>query len=138
MISNRPKVFSTLWIFVLMNYMYCDILGLMDATVLQKILSGNIDGIEMSENFLLYAAILMEIPMAMILLSRVLNSKVNKIANIIAGAIMTVVQIGSLFVGSSTMYYRFFSTIEISTTILIMVLALKWKQATKDPDFRWA
>ena len=45
---------------------------------------------------------------------------------------MTLVQIGSLFVGSEpTGYYIFFSVIEISTTVLIVITAWKWKTVEK-------
>jgi uncharacterized membrane protein len=82
---------------------------------------------DMNENFLFAAAILMEIPIAMVLLSRVLKYKANKWTNIIAGIIMTVLQTATLFAGSPTKYYLFCSVIEIATTLFIVWLALKWK-----------
>ncbi len=60
---------STLWIFVMFNYLYCDVLGLMDPVLLNQILTGNLGFVEITEEFLLGGAILMEIPIAMVLLS---------------------------------------------------------------------
>ncbi len=124
------KVFlSTLWIFVLFNYLYCDIVTLMDARTLNQIISGTVEGITMSEGFLLGASVLMEIPIIMILLARILNYKFNRLANIIAGIIMTVVQLSSLVFGSSpTLYYLFFSIIEIACTSFIVWYAWKWAE----------
>jgi hypothetical protein len=126
-LKDRKVILSTLWIFAMFNYLYCDIMTVMDPVQLKQLLTGTV-GITMNEKFLLGAAILMEIPIAMIFLSRILNYKSNRLANIIAGVIMTVVQIMSLFVGtgSPTLYYLFFSVIEITCTLFIVWYAWKW------------
>ena len=101
----------------------------MDPQLLNEIMTGVVGGgLEMSAEFLLGAAVLMEIPIVMVLLSRVLKYKLNRLANIVAGAIMTLVQLMSLLVGTPTIYYLFFSIIEISATLLIVWFALKWKK----------
>ena len=123
---TKPALLSTLWIFATLNYLYCDIMGLMDMSLLQQYLTGSVNGMQISENFLLGAAILMEIPMAMVFLSRVLKPKVNRIANIASGSIMTLVQIATLFVGSVTSYYLFCSLVEIATTTSIVYIAFYW------------
>ncbi|MBI5869384.1 MAG: hypothetical protein HZB44_00255 [Actinobacteria bacterium] len=124
---------STLWIFVMFNYLYCDVLALMDPESLQQFLTGSIDGIDVTQQFLLQASVLMEIPIAMVLLSRILQYRVNRWANIVAGTIMTVVQFATLFFGSSpTYYYLFFSVIEIACTASIVWFAWKWSQVRDD------
>lgn len=125
---NRKTLLSTLWIFAVLNYLYCDVLSLMDHNFLSKLLDGNIDGMVMNEGFLLGASVLMEVSISMVLLSRILPYKSNRVANLIAGTITTLVQIGSLFVGEVTLHYMFFSTIEIGTTAFIFWTALKWKE----------
>jgi hypothetical protein len=124
---DKKVLLSTLWIFALFNYLYCDIMGLMDVTLLNQYLTGNVGGMTINESFLLAAAILMEIPIAMVLLSRILNYGPNRWANIIAGIIMTLVQIATLFAAVPTKYYLFFSIIEIATTIVIVWLAWQWR-----------
>lgn len=119
---------STLWIFAALNYLYCDVLGLMDPELLPLILGGNINGLELTPGFLLGAGILVEIPIAMVLLSRVLPYRANHWANIAAGTIMTTVQSASLFVGTPTSYYLFFSVIEIATTLFIVWFAWNWRE----------
>jgi len=119
---------STLWLFAVLNYLYCDVLTLMDSTVLNELLTGSIEGMQMNQQFLLSASVLMEIPIAMVILSRMLNYKFNRPLNIITGALMTLVQVSSLFMGSGpTGYYLFFSAIEITTTLLVAWTAWKWK-----------
>ena len=53
-------------------------MGLMDANLLSQYLTGSVDGLVINENFLLGAAILMEIPIAMVLLSRLLPHRANR------------------------------------------------------------
>jgi hypothetical protein len=74
------------------------------------------------------AAILVEIFIAMVLLSRVLPYRANRWANIAAGTIMTAVQSVTLFVGIPAPYYLFFSVIEIATTVLIVWFAWNWRE----------
>jgi hypothetical protein len=126
---ERKTILSTLWIFVTANYIFCDVVTLMNPSDLKQILTGAVGSIQMNQQFLLGAAIMMEIPFAMILLSRVLKYKANKLANIIAGVIMTLVQISSLFVGSKvSLHYVFYSIIEIACTLFIVFYAFKWKK----------
>ena len=126
-LDTKTKL-STLWLFALLNYLYCDILSLMDSNLLNQYLTGTVNGIQLTQGFLLGASVLMEIPIAMILFSRLLKYKANRWANIIAGAIMTLVQISTLLMGSSTIYYWFFSIIEIATTASIVRIAVRWKK----------
>jgi Family of unknown function (DUF6326) len=117
---------STLWVFAVLNYVYCDVVTLMNPTYLNGLLAGNAGGIQVTQAFLLEAGILVEIPIAMVLLSRILKYRAGRWANIVAGAIMTVVQAASLFVGTPGLYYVFFSVIEIATTLVIVWYAWKW------------
>jgi hypothetical protein len=124
--ENRKAILSTLWIFAVLNYLYCDIIGLMDSSLLQQFLTGTVEGMRLTQEFLLGAGILMEIPMGMVILSRVLPYRANRWVNIIAGVIMTLVQFSTLFFGSVTNYYFFFSIVEIATTAIIVGYAWKW------------
>jgi len=126
-LKDKRMVLSTLWIFVTLNYLYCDVIGLMDPVLLNQYLTGTIGPIHIDENFLLAGAVLMEIPIAMVLLSRVLSYKANRLANIIGASIKTLAMIATMFVGSPSSYYLFFGIIEILTTVFIVVYAWNWK-----------
>ena len=118
---------STLWLFAVLNYLYCDVVSLMDSGLLKQYLAGTVNGMEMSRAFLLGASVLMEIPIAMVLLSRVLGYRPNRWANIVAGAIMTAVQSATLAIGSPAPYYLFSSAVEIAATAFIVWSAWKWR-----------
>jgi uncharacterized protein DUF6326 len=111
---------STMWIFVLFNYIYCDLLSVMDPPLLRRDLAGEIGGMHVTGTFFLASAVLMEIPIAMVLLSRILNGRANRRANLAAGAFMAAVQVITLITGPRPAgYYIFFSVIEIGCTSLI-------------------
>jgi Family of unknown function (DUF6326) len=124
---------STLWIFVSLNYLYCDVSSLMDPELLPQYLRGNVHGLQFSPMFLLSAGILVEIFIAMVLLSRVLPYSANRWANIAAGIVMTTIQLATLFFGVPAPYYAFFSAIEISTTAFIVWYAWNWTEAALAP-----
>jgi hypothetical protein len=57
----------------ILNYLYRNIIGIIEANLLKQYLTGSVDGMGMNESFLLAAAILIEIPIAMVLLLRILH-----------------------------------------------------------------
>src|SRR5579864_4020322 len=118
---------STLWLFAVLNYVYCDVVTLENPTYLKGLIAGNAAGIQVTSAFLLEAGVLVEIPIAMVLLSRVLKHRGNRLANIVAGAVMTLIQAVSLFVSTPGLYYVFFSIIEIAATLAIVGYALRWR-----------
>jgi hypothetical protein len=66
---------------------------------------------------------MMEIPIAMIILSRVLNYKFNRWANLIGSIVTIVFIVGG---GSSYPHYIFIATIEIICLLLIALIAWNW------------
>jgi hypothetical protein len=127
--ENMKVKFSTLWIFAMFNYLYADVIGLMKAENLQAFLTGMVGSMQITDEFLLGAAVLMETAIAMVLLSRVLQYRVNRWANIIVGVLHTASVSASMFVGSGPgLYYLFFGTIEIICTAYIVWSAWKWPQ----------
>jgi len=115
---------STLWIFATLNYLYCDVVTLMDRA--KEFAAGSVGAIHITQGFLLGAAVLVEIPISMVLLSRVLPDRANRLANIVAGITMTVVQLLTLVVTTPTPYYAFFSVLEIACTVGIVWYAARW------------
>jgi hypothetical protein len=126
---------SMLWIFVTLNYLYADVFTLMDPEALRAIIKGTVGSIQINQKFLLAASLLMEIPIAMVVLSRLLPYKANRWANIIAGAIKTAAVASSMFVGTAPApYYLFFGAVEVPCTLLIMWYAWKWPAPDSQPQ----
>ena len=115
---------SVLWIFATLNFLYCDVVTVMDRA--KGFAAGSVGGLHITQGFLLGAAVLVEIPISMVLLSRVLSYRPDRLANIVAGITMTVVQLLTLVVTTPAPYYTFFSVIEIAATSGIVWYAFRW------------
>jgi len=131
--KDRKVILSTLWIFATLNYIYADVFGGKDPEILKQLIAGT-GPLQMTEGFLLGAAILMETAIAMVLLSRVFKHRANRWANIIVGIIHTLAVSLSLFVGVPTLYYMFFAAIEIPCTLFIVWYAWKWRNPEGQPS----
>jgi hypothetical protein len=122
---------SLLWLFALLNYLYADVVGVW------AIAGTRISFAPLAPWALMASAVLMEIPIAMILLCRLLPFRANRVANIIAGVILTVVNGFLTYVpplhgwGRPPAFpeYLFFATIETVCTLIIIQQAWTWLQA---------
>jgi hypothetical protein len=134
-LKTRKMILSTLWIFIMFNYLYCDLISNMESSVLKGYLEGHVGSIQVNQEFMLGAALLMEIPIVMILLSRILKYRANRWANIIAGTFMTVVQISSFSFGTPpTLHYIFYSVIEVACAAFIVWFAWRWRNPESTPE----
>ena len=122
---------SLFWIFALLNYLYADVLALWEIVGSLKLT----DAPHLPPWALAGSAVLMEIPIAMIVACRLLPFRANRLANIIAGAILTLVNGFLTFVLPLTngdfrdpIYpaYVFFATIETVCTSVIIWQAWTW------------
>ena len=114
---------STLWIFVMFNMVFADIVGFLNPGTLEEMIA-----MKPTQGMLLAFSILLEIPIAMIVLSRLLKYKANRWANIIAGALTILWVIGG---GNTSASYVFFATIEVACMVLIIGYAWKWTEQKK-------
>ena len=122
---------SIAWCFVLFNYIYADF-GffakiLMKPELVERFQS--MGALYFSDWLMLALAAMMEIPVAMVLLSWTLGSKASRLANMVAGIIMTAVIMVTLF-GALRIppldFYTFFQLVEIAATAGITIYAWKW------------
>ena len=121
---------SVLWIFVLLNYLYADVIALWDIV-------GMGHAFKLPQGVLMGSAILMEIPIAMILASRLLPFRANRLANIVAAGVLTLINGFLTFVapllglGRPPAFgeYLFFATIETVCTVVIFWQAWTWSGA---------
>ena len=120
---------SLLWLFALLNYLYADVVALWAIVGSPKA-----EAPHLSDLALLGSAVLMEIPIAMILASRLLPFRVNRLANIVAGGIVTLVNGAVTFVAPLAGWgrppafsaYLFFGTIETVCTLILIWQAWTW------------
>ena len=119
---------SLFWIFALLNYLYADVVALFAIAG-----SPNSFG-SLAPWALMGSAVLMEIPIAMIVACRLLPFRANRVANIAAGILLTLVNGFLTFVpplvgwGKPPAFpeYLFFATIETVCTVVIIWQAWTW------------
>lgn len=120
-VEDRKSLLSTLWIFAMLNYVYADLLMMIvNPAAYQKAAAG------MTGTTVLGFAVLMEIPIAMVLLSRVLPYRINRWVNIVAGVESTAF-VGLTLVGKPPLHYMFFAMVEILCTLFIVWHAWGWR-----------
>jgi Family of unknown function (DUF6326) len=120
---------SVLWIFALLNYLYADVIALWD-------IAGMGHAFKLPQGVLMWSAVLMEIPIAMIVACRLLPFGANRLANIVAGSLVTLVNGFLTFVPPLVGWgrppalpeYLFFATIETVCTSYIIWKAWTWSE----------
>lgn len=128
--QEMPSRLSNLWIFLIFNMAFADIFSFMNPGSLQQMMSGVVDGTQITSGFLLIAAIVTEIPIAMVFLSRFLKYAANRWINI-SGSILTILWV--IAGGSwSVPTYIFFTAIEIICALVILWMAWTWRT----PEFQ--
>ncbi len=126
-VEGMQAKLSTLWVFLMFNMVFADIFGFMYPGFLQQLMSGNSDGTQITPVFLLIAAMVTEISIAMVFLSRLLKPGINRWVNI-AGAVITSLWV---IVGGawSMLHYILFASIEVVCALAIIWLAWRWHVA---------
>ncbi len=116
---------STLWIFVLFNMIFRDLHEFGRPGFIEEIMTGIVNGVQITEELMLLGGIMAEVPISMVLLSRVLNYRINRWTNIFAGTITIAMIINN---GVKDLDDIFFTAIEVVALILIVWCAGKWKK----------
>ncbi|UII80075.1 DUF6326 family protein [Flagellimonas sp. CMM7] len=118
----QPQILlSTLWIFVLLNMVFRDLHQFGKKSFIEEIMTGKVNGIEITDELMLIGGFLVELPILMVLLSRILVAKVNKWANILASIITMLVLASAL--PSADLDDLFFLIIEFPAFFAIILIA---------------
>ena len=117
---------STMWVFVMLNIIFADILSFLSPGFLEEVASGQAGGVQITPEFLLAAGVIGEVAIAMVVLSRFLDYRLNRWANIGAALVTAAYVVAG---GSTAPHYLFFATIEVACCALIVWFAWRWAPA---------
>ena len=120
---DTKVLLSTLWIVVMINMLKADILSLFIPGAAEEVARTSASAGVSIPQLMLGGAIMMEISIAMIILSRVLKYGVNRWVNIIVSIITIVFVVGG---GISYPHYIFIAIVEVICLLLIIWNAWKW------------
>ena len=128
--ATPPKKFdtkvllSTLWIVVMINMLKADILSLNIPGAAEEVARTSSSAGASIPQLMLVGAIMGQLGIAMIILSRVLKYGINRWANIVAG----LVTVAYIWGGMATYpHYLFIAGVETLCLLLIVWFAWKWR-----------
>lgn len=115
---------SALWVARMLTGLQGDIIRFFEAGIIQGILEGSIDGMQLTDEMLLGMAILMQIPILMVFLVLILDVKINRWVNIVFGLSFFMIDFIGIFTYMSL--YAIFSVI-VSLVICALIIWYAWK-----------
>ncbi|WP_139957919.1 DUF6326 family protein [Flavicella sediminum] len=118
---NVKTKLSTLWIVVLFNLILADILSVFIELVNKNTLDGILGEVTTT---MAIAAVVINIPIAMIYFSRTLDFKLNRLLNLIAAVVTILFVVGG---GSLLPHYIICASIEVLVLFVIMRTVWKWE-----------
>jgi hypothetical protein len=121
---DTKVLLSTLWIVVMINMLKADILSLYIPGSAEELAKTSASAGASIPQLMLGGAIMMEISIVMIILSRVLKYGVNRWGNIITSLITIAFVVGG---AASYPHYIFIATVEVIFLLLIIWNAWSWR-----------
>jgi hypothetical protein len=118
---DTKALLSILWIVVMINMAYADILSLHIPGAFDEVAKTSVSTGAPIPQLMLGGAIMMEIPVAMIILSRLLKYGVNRWVNIIVG-IFTIAYIW----GGAASYPHYIFIAAVETLCLLLIIGYAW------------
>jgi len=123
--ADTRVILSLLWVVIMINMVFNDIF-----TIIVMIVSKATPELPADVKMVMaVAAIITNIPIFMILLSRILKYKLNRILNIIAGVFTIVYVVGG---GDPAPHYIIVASIECILAVIIIIMAWRWDNDTAE------
>lgn len=128
---DRRALLALIWLFAILNMVFRDIHELTMASTLNDILSGTVNGTQMSKTVLLYGAFAVELLLLGFLLSAVLLPRHARMLNLVLPPIAVA---GMAIVPPADPDDYFFATVVLGAFCAIFTLAWRWKVPAKPRD----
>ena len=117
-------ILSSLWIFFFINHFFMGLHELANPDFIEQLIGG---GFAVSDSLLLTAAITIELPIVMIVLSRVLPNKINWIVNILVALFTIAMEIINIWIPGPDLDNMFFFAAELIGFLTIIVISIRWR-----------
>lgn len=131
---NRKVVLSGLWVTTLVVFAYVDIFGFWRADVIRGALDGTVPGpgFTIGQTFLALTTLYVVVPALMIVVSLVTPARVNRVAQLVVGAVYLVTIVGGA-IGETWAYYYLGSAVEVALLVGVVTLAWTWPRGQARP-----
>ena len=111
-------VLSMLWVYVLLNTLFRDIHEFFRDGFIEEVISGRVNGTELT---MVTAALVLQLPLSMVVLSRILPRHVNRLANIAISVLTGASVVGTWPKDADDIAFAVFATIG-----LLAIIAYSW------------
>lgn len=126
--SDMKLKLLALWIFVFLNMIFRDLHEFGRPGFLQEMITGVVNGVQITDSLLLIGGIMIEIPLLMLPLTQLLKFKANRFANMWIGALTIPLIIVNY--NPPDLDDIFFLVIEITALSLIIWYASRWSSTS--------
>ena len=92
-LDKRAKL-SSLWVFVFLNFIFRDLHEFGRAGFLEEMMTGVVNGVQITDGLLLIGGIMIAVPLLIIPLTQFLGFTANRLANLVMGVLQIVSVIG--------------------------------------------
>jgi len=124
---------SVLWLFYAVTWPVAMLLFLLGPGGIEQVMSGEVEGTQITTGFLLFMSLFWLIPLIMAFLSVTLRDAANRWANLILGIVVAAFEVlhmlGHLLQGQLTSLHLVSSVASIVVPALIAWYAWKWRKA---------
>ncbi len=117
---------AALWVALMFLYIYADIKAIFQTGIIEQIIAGEVEGIQITPTLLWVTAILMSIPGVMVLLSLTLKPQANRWINIIVSIFHIGLAIRLMLMPGTWAYSYIYSIGQVVYLLLIVWSAWKW------------
>ncbi len=121
---------SAIWVSRMLIGFLGDVTRFFEPGMMEQILVGEIDGMEITNEFLLISSIVMALPIIMVFLSLVLKDRENQKVNIGVAILILIIGLLRLFPYNSA-YAVFLTILGIGFNILTIGYSWKWLKENK-------
>jgi hypothetical protein len=125
---NVKMKLSALWVALVFFYLYNDVISFFRGDVIEQVIAGELEGVQISPSLLFGMALMMAIPIVMVFLSLTLKARVNRWVNIILGIFHAGIMVTTnlLVPGETWAHYTLYMVFETVFIALIIGHAWKW------------
>jgi len=126
----RIKI-SVLWLFASIAFLAHQILVLMEPGIIAQLMAGEAEGQKISPELIMLFAILLLVPMVMAFLSMTLKDSLNRLVNIIVGAVFAVLWFVGVVDAAQSAYWGGALMTLSAALVSVLIVLYAWKSKQK-------
>lgn len=115
---EKQALLSALWVFVLLNVLFRDVHEFLRPGVINEVTAGFLNGTALTEPLLLLGGMILEVQVAMVVLSRILAEKLNLWLNTVVACLSILAILAS--------EHQYLDDVFFATMVVLGLLSILW------------